>query len=119
MHSDFIMPKLLNIKRYIERPIPALSSLLLVVPSPLSLTGYLPLSCSGPQNLTPVLPSLFVTACRKASARAPRRLLIKLDINNALGNGKGWHSIRINDQWRICFRWRDNDAHDVEIVDYH
>jgi len=28
-------------------------------------------------------------------------------------------SIRINDQWRICFRWRDGDAHDVEIVDYH
>ena len=29
------------------------------------------------------------------------------------------HSIRINDQWRICFRWRDGHAHDVEIVDYH
>ena len=32
---------------------------------------------------------------------------------------KGQHSIRINDQWRICFRWKDGDAHDVEIVDYH
>ena len=31
----------------------------------------------------------------------------------------GQHSIRINDQWRICFRWKDNDAWDVEIVDYH
>ncbi len=29
------------------------------------------------------------------------------------------HSIRINDQWRLCFRWRDGDASDVEIVDYH
>ncbi|NLF08988.1 MAG: type II toxin-antitoxin system RelE/ParE family toxin [Pirellulaceae bacterium] len=29
------------------------------------------------------------------------------------------HSIRINDQWRICFRWQDGDAFDVEIVDYH
>jgi proteic killer suppression protein len=29
------------------------------------------------------------------------------------------YSIRINDQWRICFRWKDGDAHDVEIVDYH
>jgi proteic killer suppression protein len=29
------------------------------------------------------------------------------------------HSIRIKDQWRIGFRWRDGDAHDVEIVDYH
>ena len=35
------------------------------------------------------------------------------------GERKGQHSIRINDQWRICFRWRDSDAHDVEIVDYH
>jgi proteic killer suppression protein len=32
---------------------------------------------------------------------------------------KGQHSIRINDQWRICFRWRDGDAFEVEIVDYH
>lgn len=35
------------------------------------------------------------------------------------GDRKGEHSIRINDQWRICFRWRDGDAYDVEIVDYH
>lgn len=35
------------------------------------------------------------------------------------GNRKGQHSIRINDQWRICFRWSGGDAHDVEIVDYH
>jgi proteic killer suppression protein len=34
------------------------------------------------------------------------------------GDRKGQHSIRINDQWRICFRWNDG-AHDVEIVDYH
>lgn len=35
------------------------------------------------------------------------------------GDRKGQHSIRINDQWRICFRWHDGDVHDVEIVDYH
>lgn len=35
------------------------------------------------------------------------------------GGRAGWHSIRVNDQWRICFRWHDGDAHDVEIVDYH
>jgi proteic killer suppression protein len=35
------------------------------------------------------------------------------------GDRKGQHSIRINDQWRICFRWRDGDAYEVEIVDYH
>ena len=31
----------------------------------------------------------------------------------------GQHSISINDQWRICFVWRDRDAYDVEITDYH
>jgi len=35
------------------------------------------------------------------------------------GDRKGEHSIRINDQWRICFLWRDDAAHEVEIVDYH
>jgi proteic killer suppression protein len=35
------------------------------------------------------------------------------------GNRDGQHSIRINDQWRICFNWVDCDAHNVEIVDYH
>lgn len=35
------------------------------------------------------------------------------------GERKGQFSIRINDQWRICFRWEDGDALDVEIVDYH
>jgi proteic killer suppression protein len=32
---------------------------------------------------------------------------------------QGQHSIRVNDQWRICFVWRENHAHEVEIVDYH
>ncbi|TWB14012.1 proteic killer suppression protein [Nitrospirillum amazonense] len=35
------------------------------------------------------------------------------------GDREGQHSIRINDQWRVCFRWDGQDAHDVEIVDYH
>jgi proteic killer suppression protein len=35
------------------------------------------------------------------------------------GDRKGQHSIRVNDQWRICFVWRADGAHDVEIVDYH
>jgi proteic killer suppression protein len=34
-------------------------------------------------------------------------------------NRKGQHSIRINDQWRVCFKWKDGDAYEVEIVDYH
>lgn len=32
---------------------------------------------------------------------------------------KGQHSIRVNDQWRVCFVWREDGAHNVEIVDYH
>jgi len=35
------------------------------------------------------------------------------------GDRKGQYSIRVNDQYRICFEWRDGDAHNVEIVDYH
>jgi proteic killer suppression protein len=35
------------------------------------------------------------------------------------GARAGQHSIRVNDQWRICFRWREGNAYDVEIVDYH
>lgn len=35
------------------------------------------------------------------------------------GNRKGQYSIRINDQWRICFIWKAGDAHEVEIADYH
>jgi proteic killer suppression protein len=35
------------------------------------------------------------------------------------GNRAGQYSIRINDQWRLCFEWRDGDAYEVEIADYH
>jgi len=35
------------------------------------------------------------------------------------GDRKGQHSIRINDKWRICFKWKAEDAYDVEITDYH
>ena len=35
------------------------------------------------------------------------------------GQRKGQYSIRINDQWRICFRWENGNAYNVEIVDYH
>ena len=35
------------------------------------------------------------------------------------GNRKGQHSIRVNDQWRVCFVWSDDGVHSVEIVDYH
>lgn len=63
-----------------------------------------------------------------------RRKLIAIDISESLddlksppsnhwetmlGNRRGQYSIRINNQWRICFTWKDSNAYDVEIVDYH
>lgn len=35
------------------------------------------------------------------------------------GDRKGQHSIRVNDQYRLCFRWKENHAYEIEIVDYH
>lgn len=70
----------------------------------------------------------------RAIERQARRKLLLLDAAGALndlrmppgnrlealkGDRKGQHSIRINNQWRICFAWRDGGAEDVEIVDYH
>ena len=40
-------------------------------------------------------------------------------IEKLKGDREGQHSIRINERWRICFLWRENDAYEVEIVDYH
>ena len=66
--------------------------------------------------------------------RTARRKLIYLDdaedlqdllappgnrLEKLKGNRSGQYSIRINDQWRICFEWVDNKARNVEIVDYH
>jgi proteic killer suppression protein len=54
---------------------------------------------------------------------APTLDTLRLPPSNRLealrGGRGGQHSIRINRQWRICFRWVDNNAEDVEIVDYH
>lgn len=66
--------------------------------------------------------------------RAALRKLVQLHVSGVLedlrvppgnrlealaGNRKGQHSIRINDQWRVCFVWRQGNASAVEIVDYH
>ena len=40
-------------------------------------------------------------------------------LEKLLGDREGEYSIRINDRWRICFRWSKGDAYDVEVVDYH
>lgn len=65
------------------------------------------------------------TARRKLEYLHRARLLndLRMPPGNRLealaGNRKGQHSIRVNDQWRICFVWRDGSAEQVEIVDYH
>lgn len=70
----------------------------------------------------------------RAIERVARRKLLQLDAAAVLsdlasppgnrlealkGNRSGQHSIRVNSQWRICFRWSNGEAYDVEIVDYH
>jgi proteic killer suppression protein len=40
-------------------------------------------------------------------------------VERLTGDRKGQYSIRVNDQWRVCFEWRDGHAYEVEIVDYH
>lgn len=40
-------------------------------------------------------------------------------LEKLVGNRNGQYSIRINEQWRLCFKWKGNDAFDVEIADYH
>ena len=70
-------------------------------------------------------PDIQTTALRKLRLLNNARRLDDLRVppGNRLealkGGRRGQHSIRINDQWRICFVWRDNNAHEVEIVDYH
>jgi toxin HigB-1 len=54
-----------------------------------------------------------------ATALADLRVPPGNRLEKLAGDREGEHSIRINDQWRICFVWRDGDAHDVEITDYH
>lgn len=42
-----------------------------------------------------------------------------VNLEKLKGNREGQHSIRINDQWRVCFKWKEGDAQEVEITDYH
>lgn len=54
---------------------------------------------------------------------APELNALRIPPGNKLealkGDRKGQHSLRINDQWRVCFMWKTGDAYDVEIADYH
>lgn len=84
---------------------------------------------------------LFHNRSSRRLLRFPREVLdaavVKLDVLNAAaaildlrsppgnrlealrGELKGFHSIRVNDQWRLVFRWIDGNAHDVRLLDYH
>lgn len=62
---------------------------------------------------------LRLTALRYATRLADLRMPPGNRLEALRGDREGQHSIRINDQWRICFRWIDGQAEDVEIVDYH
>lgn len=70
-------------------------------------------------------PDLVRSAMRRLKALEQARSLDDLRVppSNRLetlsGNRSGQHSIRVNRQWRICFRWTDQGPEDVEIVDYH
>jgi proteic killer suppression protein len=72
----------------------------------------------------------FTAAVQRAALRKLRQLDAALGLDdlrappgNRLeklrGDRAGQYSIRINERWRICFRWTANDAHNVELVDYH
>ena len=47
------------------------------------------------------------------------RILPANRLEKLSGDRRGQYSIRVNDQWRVCFVWNDGDAHEVEITDYH
>ena len=70
-------------------------------------------------------PSILRTALRKLRQldAATRLETLRLPPGNRLealhGDRVGQHSIRVNEQWRICFVWKDGHAYEVEIVDYH
>ena len=70
-------------------------------------------------------PQLWVIARRKLDQlnRVEKLRSLSIPPGNRLeplrGNRRGQHSIRVNQQYRICFRWEDGDAYDVEITDYH
>jgi proteic killer suppression protein len=87
----------------------------------------------GDQNTERFFAGLRVRAFQGFSNQASRRLtvldsaeslqdLVGLPSNRLerlVGNRAGQHSIRINQQWRICFVWKEDGPYDVEIVDYH
>jgi proteic killer suppression protein len=76
-----------------------------------------PVKKLGPALQRPALRKLRILDA--ASALGDLRVSPGNRLEKLKGDGEGQHSIRTNDQWRVCFRWRSGDAYDVEIVDYH
>lgn len=70
-------------------------------------------------------PSIHRVAMRKLYLLQASVLISDLQVppGNRLeklsGNYAGYHSIRINNQWRVCFKWKDGNAYNVSIIDYH
>ena len=86
--------------------------------------------CSETERLRRRLPSRRFRAIERVARRKLRQIESATELRDLAappgkhlealrGDRKGAHSIRINDQWRVCFVWRGGDAYDVEIVDYH
>jgi len=86
--------------------------------------------CKDTEKLHLRLPGARFKAIERAAIRKLRMLHAAKKLDDLIsppgnrlealrGDRKGQHSIRINDQWRICFLWKDGDAYDVEITDYH
>ncbi|MDP2643413.1 MAG: type II toxin-antitoxin system RelE/ParE family toxin [Desulfobacterales bacterium] len=76
------------------------------------------LSSKLPQNIQPIARKRLLVL-----DASPELNDLRIPPGNRLealkGKRKGQYSIRINDQWRICFKWSDGDAYNVEITDYH
>jgi toxin HigB-1 len=78
------------------------------------------------RNARKACPSDFVRVARRkldllnqAAALGDLRAPPNNRLEKLKGDREGHYSIRINDQWRVCFRWTESGAEDVEIVDYH
>ena len=62
---------------------------------------------------------VFYSRSLLEEGRANKSMRPRLGLEALRGDRKGQHSIRINSQWRVCFRWTDDGPREVEIVDYH
>ena len=81
----------------------------------LFLTGACPSEWKAIERVAKRKLDMVAAATRLDDLRSPPGNRLKL----LSGNRKGQHSLRINDQWRVCFRWTKDGPEDVDIVDYH